>query len=415
MKRIIAGYGLSEAIAKGLNVLLMLSPAVFISLENVGVIAIIISIEQILIGVIGCDQQTVLLRYYSIFRGRLAQLYSASATIVFFATCGMLLLYAVYLFLPEWIPGVSKQDILLIIIASAFQGLFLLHLAYLRGGERVVEYGVFRILYAGLKLLSFITMMLIFRAAIAYPVSILIANGIVFLILALRNRRNFSGLRDIVRPVRSVIKQNMAMGLPLALQTTVGALYSVIDRFMLQYFFDQEQVGIYSFAFIQGTACIFFLQVLSLAFVPQIYRGETYTAETARTLSKFLRITVLSTFFTSLFIYFVVFPISLNFVNPVYREAYAGGRIVVALALISTVIDPIRLYGFYKLTFLRRVAIIPVIGIIAFVFRAVLGLIFIPAHGVAGAAIAIVLSVLLTGIIMVFTAGVMEKQMQTKQ
>ncbi|MGI9255438.1 MAG: oligosaccharide flippase family protein, partial [Salinispira sp.] len=397
----------------------ILSPAFFVSPEIAGAISLAIAIEQVLISIIGFSQQTVVLRYFSSFRRKIAQLYSASSIIVISATGVVFIVYVLSLFLPFWIPGVNKNDVLLLIISGLFQGIFLMHLAWLRGNERVGEYGIFRILYPVIKLPLFIIAMLLFRASIAYPFSILLANIALFIALAVKNRRVFSYftqsshfLRNVIR--KDVVKQNIKMGSFLTLQAGIGVMYSVIDRFILQFFFNPEQVGIYHFAITQGTACIFFLQVLSLAYVPRIYQGDIYTPETARLLRNFLRIAVASSLIVSVIIYFVVFPLSLNFVNSEYRELYAGGRMVVALALLATIIDPIRLYGTYKLIFLHRVAVAPLITLTAFISRAVLGVIFVPRYGISGAAIAILLSVILNGSITVAVANAMAKKAVAK-
>lgn len=414
MRKLIASYGAAEAVAKGLNIALTLGLAAFVDIHSYGIIVILIAIEQVLIEVIVLGQHTAILRFYESYRNALSTLYAASLRLVLFATGVALLLY-ILLPLREWkvvSENIHDLDLLLLIISTALQCHLALYLAYLRSVEQVWEYGCFRVGYQVTKLFSVLAAVLLLGDASAYPVGVLIASILVFLLLTNRVNRRTRGYQDLGKFPResyNVLKQNALIGIPLAVNAVASVLYTVMDRFFLERMIDQKHVAIYNFAFVQGTSIFFVVSVVALAYVPRIYRSQSYNGESIKALSDFLRVSVLGTFGLAPVVYFVVYPVSLHFVATEYQE----GRLVLALALVSVLLQPLIAYGLYKLTLLRKVVVVPVVTLCALLFNVLFNSALIPHYGMEGAAAAVVFSQALYGMLLMAVAHAVAKRVST--
>jgi O-antigen/teichoic acid export membrane protein len=108
----------------------------------------------------------------------------------------------------------------------------------------------------------------------------------------------------------------------------------------------------------------------------------------------------------ALIVYAVVFPVSLLFVP----SEYVGGRGVLALILLSGVLQSFALFGIYKLTLLRKVLSVPIITLTVLVCNLAMNWSLIPIFGIEGAAISALLSQVLAGTLLVVTAHVVSKR-----
>lgn len=405
LRKLLVGYGTSEAIAKGLNIALTLGLATFVDVRSYGIIAILIAIELVLTELILLGQHTVQLRYHESFKSAISKLYSSSLALILAAACTILILYLAFSQQILDITGVNVQarDFCLLIVGIAMQCHISLYLAYLRSEDKVLEYGVIRIGYQVAKILAVICMAIMLNHASAYPIGIFIANITILLTLAPIINRNTQGYTKISRVSSPTIKQNLLMGLPLTAHALIGVINSTTDRFIINKTLAPEQLAVYNFAFTQGTAIFFILNILSLAYVPLIYRNQAYNNNAKKLLLDYYKISTLGAILLSIIIYFIVYPLSLSFVD----ENYSTGGIIVALALLSVIIRPISQVGIYKLTLLGDVNVIPLATLVCLGANICFNLTFIPKFGITGAAIAVLLSEAIYGLITLILSSTM--------
>ena len=398
MKKIIASYGAGEGIAKGLNILLTLSLAALVDTNSYGIISLLVALELMLTEIMVLGQHTSLLRFFESYRNAISRLYSASLALVMVASAIVLVLIA---FLPltelrVFAGSLRDNDLLILSLGVAIQCHFLLYLSYLRAVDKVLEYCAVRISYQIAKFLVVGGAVVILREASAYPIGVLLANVLFFTVLLPRINRRTRAYSDISKVSADVLRQNLRIGLPLTFHTVVLVVYSIADRFFLARLLDREQLAIYSFASVQGAAVFFIINVLALAYVPRIYRGQVYNRESASMLSEFLYTAMMGAVGVAIIIYFVIYPFSLQFV----AAQYADGKVVLLLALVAVGLQPISAFGVYKLTLLGNVAGVPLATMVALICNLSLNWVLIPIYGIEGAGVAAVASQLVAGVLM---------------
>jgi O-antigen/teichoic acid export membrane protein len=400
--RLLAGYGGAEAVAKGLNLALVLGLAALVDVHDYGVISLFLALELVLVELLVAGQHSALLRHYELHRDALPRLYSACIAIVLIASILAMLFWAyvpiagIHIFSTQ----LSRGDIFLLTAGVAFQCQLSLYLAYLRSTERVLEYGLVRIGFQSSKLAAVAIASLLVEGASAYPLGVCLASAAVFLALLPRIERHTLAYTQLLRLSGTFLKENARLGLPLSAHAIFVVLHSIADRFFLEQMLSTEALAIYSFASVQGTSLFFVINVLSLAYVPRIYRGKVYCDESRKILATFLRVTLVCVFASALVVYFALYPATLMFVPPQYRD----GQSVLLLAIGTALVYPLGTYGLYKLTLLRKVGCVPVITLGALCVNLLLNRYLIPLYGIEGAALASVTSHTLFGLLMISAA-----------
>jgi O-antigen/teichoic acid export membrane protein len=199
---------------------------------------------------------------------------------------------------------------------------------------------------------------------------------------------------------RNMIWNCIQIGTPLTLHAVVGILHAMADRFVLAQLLSQEQVAVYHFAAVQGSAVFFALNIMAMVFVPIIYRSDEYNVESDAALASFFTYSVICGSVLSLTVYFIVFPLSLSFVHPVYQE----GNIVLLFNLANVLLSTIGLYALYMLTLLKRVLWVPIIGVLGVAINLIINYSLIPVYGIEGAAFAGLISHVISGISLLLVA-----------
>ena len=408
--RLLMSYGGVEAVAKGLNITLLLSLAALVDLHTYGAIAILVGLELLLTEFIVLGQHTVLLRLYDSRPNMLPRIYSSAVILVLFS--GIVILAAISVLplneLPFFSESFSKQDLIFLVLSVAFHCHFLVYLSYLRMSNNFQEYGLIRIGFMLLKIVAVGSAVMLIGGVSAYPIGLFVGNGAFLLMTLSRINKKTGGsyfrLGELLK--LNLIKKNISLGFPLMVHCVIGVSYTFLDRLFLSSLMDERNVGIYNFALIQGTAVFFVVNVLALVYVPHIYRFPEYTKETEKLLRKFLVIALFSVASLALPIYFFLFPMSLNFVSQDFSE----GQDVVLFSLGTVLVHSFSAYGIYKLTALHQVAAVPLVTMIAFTCNVALNWYLIPLFGIEGAAAATLISEIANGILIVLLANFMARR-----
>lgn len=386
------GYGGIEGFAKLLNVLLILTLATVLSVSDYGLAATLIAFELVVTELVLLGQNTFILRNFRILE--LAKFEKIYSTSVYITLISAVLLIIVVAFSPinlEFVKNGSqaKISILVLIFGVFIQANVTLYLMYLRAAERIRHYGVLRVGGQALKFIVALSLLSLLHNPLVYPYAVLISGIIVyFAILFIRTKSWRPPCLLNGKIERRLITDNLNFSIPIAIHCVVGALYSILDRVFLIKIADIDAVAVYNFALTQGTAVFFFINILALVLVPKFYDADSLSESSRRYLNAFLIISIFGVAILSLIVYFILFPISLNFVSDHYRI----GREILPIIALAMMANCASNFAVYKLTALRLVRMLPIFTLLSLSTSAVLNFILISRFGILGAAYALLFS-----------------------
>lgn len=390
--RHLLGYGGIEGFAKLLNVFLSLILAAVLSVSDYGVLATLIALELVVTEVILLGQNTFILRHFRILElTKFEKNYSAS---VYITSVSAVLLIIVVAFLPIHFELMQNSNQVKVSILVLIFGIFIqvnvtLYLMYLRAAERVRHYGILRISGQVLKFTIALFLLSLLHNPLAYPYAVLVSGIIIYLAILFIRTESWQPPWLLNGKIeRRLFTENLSFSLPIAIHCVVGALYSIFDRVFLAQFADIDSVAIYNFALTQGASVFFFINILALVLVPKFYDAESLSESSHKYLNAFLILSILGVLILSLVVYFILFPISLNFVS----EHYRLGREILPIIALAMVANCASNYAVYKLTALKLVRVLPIFTLFSLVNSIVLNFILIPRLGILGAAYALLFS-----------------------
>lgn len=395
LPRQLISYGVGEAFAKGLNILLTLVLARLLTTEFYGVVCLLISVELVITEIVVMGQHTVILRLYEKHKKNISNVYRASLYIMAAAAAMILICDGFGLFDNfEELYGIKTEWVFPLLIGAVYvNSNIIIFLAYLRMANDVAMYNLLRVMFQLVKLIAVIGLCSYLGDYIAYPVGLLLA-AVTVLITFFRKIDNETGVYRNILSNRKNLIENVRIGFPLAVHTTIGTVYSQIDRFMVGGLMSESDVGIYNYSLTIGTSIFFLINVLALYFVPKIY-GQANIKDAKNILNKFFVASVISALILGLIVYFVVYPIASHWVS----EDFKRGDGVVIFGILSVIVHPLSLYGLYGMTYMKEVKIVPFITGFALMINYSLSSTLIPLYGLNGAACSVFLSELIYGII----------------
>lgn len=392
MIRLLIGYGGIEGVAKALNIMLSLTLATVLSVSDYGLVATLIAIELVITEIILLGQNSFVLRFFKISELiKFEKNYIASGYIILLVTAALLFVTTLipeqYFVLENKIN--IKNSLLALIIGIYLQANVTLYLMYLRSVEKIKYYGALRVSGQALKFLITIVFIYYFNDPLLYPIGVLISGAVVFFVILYLRTEYWKPTKFIKIKIQwCTFAENLKFGFPIAIHSLAGVSYSIVDRLFLAQLADIDTVAVYNFALIQGTAVFFFVNILALALIPKFYETDSFEENSRKYLNIFLFYSVLGIILLSTLVYYVIYPISLNFVPDIYRN---GQDILPIIALVMMA-NCASNYAVYKITVLKKVKILPVITLVSLGINAVLNYILIPHFGIIGAAYALLLS-----------------------
>jgi O-antigen/teichoic acid export membrane protein len=373
-------YGLVEAIAKGLNILIVILLASFSNLDVYAQIALLIASELIFIELILAGQHNTALRFIQKNKSNVDEIIIQCSRNVFFIAT---IIFTIFSFLPSEIfllivETDLKLEYLILLLGSFFMAMIHLNLFRLRKEDKLVQYASIRIVLQVLKFVLCIVFVNIFGNSISYPIAVLGASSIALL---------YGGIRwNIFSYIKKIFHYKydykyLLFGLPLMTHGLAGLLYTQLDRFMLNSLSTAQDLAIYHFNITIGMIPFFLINVAALYYTPKIYSSENYDYNAKKYLRNFLSISLLGSFLVSLLVIFLLYPIILMFVPLEYSEGSIilyGGSLLIILSCLSN-------FALFKATSLKKVNLIPVVTIASLTLSFFLNYELIPAYGRIGA------------------------------
>ncbi|QTH64629.1 oligosaccharide flippase family protein [Psychrosphaera ytuae] len=385
MKKKLISFGLGEAIAKGLNILLILILPFFADIEDFALITLLIAAEQFLLSVTLMGNNTVAIRFFSKFKSKQGVFHRTillgsvrRASLVTIAT-----LLIILSFLN--VDG-GRDSYLLIALSMPLLVYIEVEVAIYRAKGILKRYILTRVLYSALRFLLTLTFVMTYSGPASYALSVITAAFIVWLCLLY-----FEPSYGATKRPKKLDYLLARYSVPLGLQAVIAVTYTIVDRFMLDQFLDKSAVAIYSFSSTLAMAMFFFASVVVTALLPGVYENSIDIEKSLLKLKKLI-FQIIILFVPSSIITIIVFILYTDFISP----QYASGLMCLLVINFSLYVHLGYLYSFYKLNLFKSIKFVPVVGGIALAFNVLLNLKLIPSYGIEGAAISTLLSELLS-------------------
>ncbi len=224
----------------------------------------------------------------------------------------------------------------------------------------------------------------------------LIANAIQMLCTIPILLKNFNYKFDI-----DLIKEMLGYSIPLIFSAISVQLLAIGDRYIIKYFLDYSQVGIYSLGYkISGFLNVFIVQAFALGFLPIAYKMQG-SPEAAKFFKKIFKYFSMILVFGALGVSLFSREILLIFAQK--PEFYVAYKVVplITVAFIFKGIQYMFLLGFH---YVKKTKYIAYIVTFALFVNIGLNFILIPIFGIWGAALTTVISSLLISVISYFAS-----------
>lgn len=217
----------------------------------------------------------------------------------------------------------------------------------------------------------------------------LFSGGVIVVIMTAVLKQHFSLISD-----NKVLRNILYFSFPLLIAGILSTFVDVADRFILDHFLNKKSVGIYSFSYRVAMIMNIFVISFRTAWTPYSLRilrqeknysilfGQSFTRLTALSLLIFLAV---SLFINDLFRFRFG---STNFFNP----EYYSGIIIIPYILIGYAFSGlISFYSVYPYQSGKSYHFL-ISDLTAFIINVALNFLFIPKYGIAGAALATMIS-----------------------
>lgn len=274
----------------------------------------------------------------------------------------------------------------LLLMVSGFEAVGVLVSTLLRLKERAVFYTILQVvkLTAGLLITIYLIVYQKRNIEAVYEAQ-LMANVLYIILIFNVLRKNIE-----VKLEWKILLDMLSFSLPLVLTSVSGIILNITDRYSLRFLSDMANVGVYSLGFkVANTIRVFLITSVNLALQPMIFKMMDDPGN-KRFYSKVM------TYFTFGLMFFVLLfslyaPEIIKVIskqNMAYWDAY---KIVPVLSF-SMLFSMLRDVAYTGLNITKKTRIIALLILSAAFLNIMLNLLFIPAWGFYGAAVATALS-----------------------
>ncbi len=187
----------------------------------------------------------------------------------------------------------------------------------------------------------------------------------------------------------ALLKRLLIFSFPLFLAGIFTTFVDVVDRFFIDYFFDKEMVGIYSFSYRIAIVMNLFVISFRTAWVPyslRIYKTGDYENDFGRGIEKLLVVSIILILCVSLFTD-DMFNITISGIS-LFQQDFYKGIAIIPIVMIGYLFNGIAsYYSFYPYVTGKTLHFL-YSDLLSFIVNVVLNFTLIPHYGIIGAAIA---------------------------
>ena len=375
------------------------------SIQEYGDLALVNATIAILLALAKCGLTTSFVRHYATSKSTNSQqlLLTTAISGSVLVSMVIVLAYSIIILLLQTTMDSSLTKILLMAgLVILIRNLGNLFTAFFRAEERVMALNVLSLVYrVGSIATGLLLCVFIFRGLYGYLTGVILFEAFMILFIG------FTFYKEAIRNIRTTSKELLYKlyfyGFPLVFFETSSLIHDSADRFLIKYFLDSAQVGIYSVgynfsAYIQG----FITAPLWMAVFP-IYT-KLWESEGKEATEKFLTRLLKYYLIISVFLIFLVSYLSKELIIILATEKYLP-----AADLIPFIISGVMISGTYHIIgagyFLtsqtRKIALY---ALICAGTNIIVNLYFVPTYGILGAAFTAVISFILLTLLITINA-----------
>lgn len=382
MLKKILSYGFIEAIAKGLNKLILLLLPFFLLSDDFGKIGLIISIETLLPLVTLLGFERVILRFYAKKNEYVNFDKTLTRSILFthigvLAILSLLALFGIHSFLGLNIVF----DWILLVFLVYFQGINQFTLNKFRVLEQHQNYFKARLfLNIGkfLLILGIVFLTKDYKAYLIGGIFVAICTNLLFKVKSSSREEKFN---------QRTFQQFFLFSWPFIFHGISMNLLGNADKFIIEKYLNLTEVGLYTFAYSIGSMLVFAYMGVSVYMEPVIYKAKT-TTEKENFLAKFNVIALAS----GVIMYVFISIISIYVLPNLYNKTYISVIHFVPSISLAHLLFPYYLSANYRMIYDKKTMRIAITSIIACLFNIGLNFYLIPIYGLYAAVLVTLIS-----------------------
>jgi len=381
-------YSLKDVFEKAAYLFLIPVYTTYLTPEEFGIVALIMMLVSIVSVFLGIGQPNALMRFYGDYSYEEKQEYLGSVLlyllVVPFIICALLLPAGNYGFKVFFKNIAFYPYGFLAILTAFFVGIPDLLLALWRVEEKAKLYVLLSLaLFLSKEILALYLIIEAAWGAYGKLLGTAVAAGGFWLIVTIYlfkkiKRFKFSTTR---------LKQSLIFGVPLIPHILSAILLSVSDRYMLEYFTDLTQVGLYTLGYSLGSVSLFVIAGFGQAWGPFFYS----MADKKEAPLLFSRIATYFFIVVSL-VTLILILFSKEIVTLLASSSYQEAHSVIPVVALGTFFNCLYNIPIYILYYHRNTVTIPYITGTTAIANILLNLWLIPLYGMIGAAWATALS-----------------------
>lgn len=295
--------------------------------------------------------------------------------------------------LEPFLQGIDPfPHILLGLLAAFFSSFFLLHQAILQAKQEARRYGIVNVVYVCLTTLCILLFVTVFHLKTTGVLLGLVVASFVFFLYVLWDIY----LKSRVRFNVALLRESLLYSLPLLPHALFSWGMVAINKVLLNNLKNTATVGIYDIGFNFANIINVITWAINQAYVPWFFEKMKEKKATSQTFISFAENAVLFYGFGALILSYFVKDILQFFVTEQFREAW---RIVPFMSF-AYVFNGIYLFFVNPLFYNKRaVKYIPLCTLGSAAINILLNVLLIPAYGMMGSAIASLLALIISSLL----------------
>ena len=367
---------------------MILLPFVLRSSEEYGLVSLLVSIEILASNISLMGQDRAVLRFFTTDkspRTLLRSVLTIWGTLAWLPLIAALLLYLTGRGSFFGIP--LFPHLLLLSFTIAILNLNLICISISRARQSLAGFLRYRLYYVVLKFVWVLLMAWLLDNSLSYVIGVGI-SGFVMLIFMVPL------LRDIadIRTDWAVVRRLAIFGWPLLFHVISGNILNYFSRFFLQAYGAAKDVGVFTFAFTLGSGLFVIYAALSSYFEPRIYSYSDDKPRSEQWLAYYTNMCVAVAAICGVFLLFT-YTYFISYLPEDYQRSGAIIPIIMGIVLFQ----PLYLQGNYRLTIYQKTLHIASSTFLGSVLNVLLSILWIPSHGIWGAAMALYIANLFQG------------------
>jgi len=309
--------------------------------------------------------------------------------------CLSAILTGVVFIIHIFIPQISSLIVSMSVLAN---GLFMFSINIDRLEDKHLKYTISRCLASLLNLVIFLALVLgLHQASSISPVISLYGAYLIIAIFKVASKFHLFSLK---KSSITLFRESMKFGLPLIGVSVVGSVIANSDQYMILYYLDETQVGLYSLGYkIADYSVTRFTTLLLTVSTPVIIRfyDENKIKQSANT--------IIETVDAISWIWFALMSLCLMYSRELILfvfPAYEGSEVIMQIVIVSALFHCISQLYCKPFELAKKTKELMTCSIIAAVINVIYNLIFIPVQGTIAAAISSVLAYLFLDVLLFF-------------